>query len=80
MLGTGFKNYKKRIESYTKVTQGPREPYSDFLQVLTKAVHMALEHQGTIREYLVVKNQIFGEGHYVIARLYVMNIYCSYAV
>ena len=68
----------KSIESYTKVTQGPREPFSDFLQTLTKAVHMALEHQGMIRRYLVAKNQIFGESHYV--RLYVMNTYCSYVV
>ena len=28
----------KQIESYTRVTQGKREPFSDFLKRLTKAV------------------------------------------
>ena len=34
----------KRIESYTKVMQGPRETFSDFLQRLTKVVHIGIAY------------------------------------
>ena len=41
MLGTGFKTEIEEL-NHTKVTQNPREPFSDILQRLTKAVQIGV--------------------------------------
>ena len=48
MLGTGFRNLEKWIDSYIRVKQGQRKYFSDcFLQRLTKAVQIGVTNPET---------------------------------
>ena len=38
---------KKKIESYTRVRQGQREPFTDYLQGLSKAVQIGVTDPDT---------------------------------
>ena len=40
MLGDRIREPRKRIESYIRVKQGQREPFTDFLQRLTNIVQL----------------------------------------
>ena len=50
---------RKRIESYTKVKQGQRKVFSDFLQKLTKVVQIGVtdpEARKVLTEFLAFEN------------------------